>query len=181
MPAAVPKLIGITKVNQFRLKATLLAATSLTLIPATKNEITENIAISRYTDKPIVVRPHPRNIVHNFPAEKYKHVRVNLPKRDWGTYDDTDFKKILKSTWAVVNHSSNPAMEAVINGIPVFVSESSLCYDVGNHSLENINDPRMPDRQTWANKLSYTEWFQDEIENGLPWKKIKERLIKNYL
>ena len=79
--------------------------------------------IRRYTDKPIIIRPHPRNIVHNFPVEKYKHVRVNLPKRDWGTYDDTDFKKILKSTWAVVNHSSNPAMEAVIHGIPVFVSE----------------------------------------------------------
>ena len=53
IPAAVPKLIGITKVNQFRLKATLFAATSLTLMAATKKEITENIAISRNTDKPI--------------------------------------------------------------------------------------------------------------------------------
>ena len=137
--------------------------------------------IRRYTDKPIVIRPHPRNIIHNFPEHKYKHVRVNLPKRDYNTYDDTDFKKILSSTWAVVNHSSNPAIEAVINGIPVFVSEDSLCHDVGNHSLDNINNPAMPDRQEWANKLSYTEWFEDEIEKGLPWQRIKNRIIKNYL
>jgi len=29
--------------------------------------------------------------------------------------------------------------------------------------------------------LSYTEWFEDEIEKGLPWQRIKNRIIKNYL
>jgi len=137
--------------------------------------------IRRYTDKPIVIRPHPRNIVHNFPVEKYKHVRVNLPKRDWGTYDDTDFKKILKSTWAVVNHSSNPAMEAVIHGIPVFVSEKSLCHDVGNTDLSDIMHPAMPARQNWANRLAYTEWLTEEFREGKPWARIRKRLEEKYL
>ena len=87
----------------------------------------------------------------------------------------------MKDAWAVVNHSSNPAMEAVINGIPVFVSQASLCYEVGNNSFEHINNPMMPDRTAWANKLSYTEWFPDEIENGLPWKRIKARLQEAFL
>ena len=137
--------------------------------------------IRRYTDKPIVIRPHPRNIVHNFPVEKYDHVRVNLPKRDWGTYDDTDFKKILKSTWAVVNHSSNPAMEAVIHGIPVFVSEKSLCHDVGNTDLSDIMHPAMPARQNWANRLAYTEWFTEEFREGKPWARIRKRLEEKYI
>jgi hypothetical protein len=137
--------------------------------------------IRRYTDKPIIIRPHPRNIVHNFPEHKYKHVRVNLPKRDWGTYDDTDFKKILNSTWAVVNHSSNPAMEAVIHGIPVFVSEKSLCHDVGNTDLSDIMHPAMPARQNWANQLSYTEWFTEEFREGKPWARIRERLLEKYI
>jgi len=81
----------------------------------------------------------------------------------------------------VVNHSSNPAMEAVINGIPVFVSADSLCYEVGNHSLTQINNPKMPDRTEWANRLSYTEWFEDEIDKGLPWQRIRDRITKNYL
>ena len=104
-----------------------------------------------------------------------------MPKRDWTTYDDTDFKKILKSTWAVVNHSSNPAMEAVFNGIPVFVSESSLSHDVGNTNVADILHPAMPARQNWCNWLSYTEWTTDEIRSGLPWARIRERLLEKYI
>ena len=136
--------------------------------------------IRKYTSRPIQVRPHPRNPI-GLDTKKYKNVSIARPIMDADTIDDTNFKDTLKDAWAVVNHSSNPAMETVINGIPVFVSESSLCYDVGNHSLSNINNPVMPDRQEWANKLSYTEWFQEEIAIGLPWKNIKERINKNYL
>ena len=72
-------------------------------------------------------------------------------------------------------------MMSVFNGIPVFVSEQSLCYDVGNTSLSNINNPAMPDRSNWANKLAYTEWTTEEIKQGLPWQRIKKRLKEKYL
>ena len=39
----------------------------------------------------------------------------------------------------------------------------------------------MPDRQSWANKLAYTEWWTREIEEGLPWERIKNRLKEKYL
>ena len=136
--------------------------------------------IRKYSDKPIVIRPHPR-YTFDFDHTKYPHVRVNIPKKDYSTYDDTDFKKILRSTWAVVNHSSNPAIESVLNGIPVFVSPSSLCYDVGNHTLSDIMRPAMPARQNWANKLSYTEWTTEEIGAGLPWARIRARLLEKYI
>jgi len=136
--------------------------------------------IRRYTTRPILVRPHPRNQIP-FKESDFKNVKVRLPKRDHRTYDDTDFKATLERTWAVVNHSSNPAMEAVIQGIPVFVSESSLCHDVGNTSLADINTPAMPNRVSWANKLAYTEWFEDEIRQGLPWKRLKKRLEEKYI
>ena len=136
--------------------------------------------IRKYTTRPILVRPHPRNTIQ-FKESDFKNVKLRLPKRDFKTYDDTDFKVTLDRTWAVVNHSSNPAMEAVIRGIPVFVSESSLCHDVGNIKLADINTPAMPNRLRWANWLSYTEWFKDEIEAGLPWARIKKRLEEKYL
>jgi hypothetical protein len=72
-------------------------------------------------------------------------------------------------------------MEAVIKGIPVFVSESSLCHDVGNVQLADINTPAMPNRHSWADQLAYTEWFEDEIEKGLPWHRIRLRLKEKYL
>ena len=138
------------------------------------------IEIRKHTDKPIVVRPHPRNRL-GVDTTKFKNVRVVHPVKDQNTYDDTDFNQKLKNAWAVVNHSSNPAMQSVFNGIPVFVSEASLSYDVGNSSLANINKPKMPDRQTWANRLAYTEWTTEEIKQGLPWARIKKRLKEKYL
>ena len=136
--------------------------------------------IRKHTDRPIVIRPHPRNPT-GFDISKWKNVTKVLPQRDYNTVDDTDFKETLKQAWAVVNYSSNPAMMSVFNGIPVFVSEQSLCYDVGNTSLSNINNPAMPDRSNWANKLAYTEWTTEEIKQGLPWQRIKKRLNEKYL
>jgi hypothetical protein len=150
-------------------------------LPKMSNWIEQQIQeIRKYTTRPILVRPHPRNII-TFDENKFKNVKVRLPKRDFRTYDDTDFKETLEGTWAVVNHSSNPAMEAVMKGIPVFVSKSSLCHDVGNIKLADINTPAMPNRLAWANKLAYTEWFEDEIEQGLPWARIRSKLEERYL
>ena len=143
-----------------------------------KNQINE---IRKHTDKPIIIRPHPRNAIGGFKTKDWPNVKVVFPQRDWKTYDDTDFQTHLKSAWAVVNYSSNPAMQAVFAGVPVFVSKESLSYDVGNSTLVNINKPNMPDRQIWANKLAYTEWWPDEIENGTPWERIKNRLKEKYL
>jgi hypothetical protein len=136
--------------------------------------------LRKFTDKPILVRPHPRN-QFTINEKEFKDVKIKVPNRDYNTYDDTDFKKTLQSTWAVINHSSNPAMEAVFSGIPVFVSQSSLCYDVGNHSLGDIKTPSMPNRAKWANWLSYTEWTVQEIREGLPWVRIRNRLLERYI
>ena len=136
--------------------------------------------VRKYTNRPIIVRPHPRNPI-GLNVNKWKNVSYRYPKRDYNTIDDTDFKDILKNAWAVINYSSNPAMMAVFNGIPVFVSEASLSYDVGNTKLGLINDPVMPDRTQWANKLAYTEWWPNEIKKGLPWIRIKKRLEEKYL
>ena len=142
-----------------------------------KNQITE---IRKYTDRHIELRPHPRNSI-GFNVKKFKNVSIRYPVMDRTTIDDTAFKNVLQDAYAVVNYSSNPAMEAVINGVPVFVSQDSLCHEVGNITFENINNPMKPDRQNWANKLSYTEWFADEIAQGKPWRRIKKRLQEKYL
>ena len=136
--------------------------------------------IRKYTNRPILVRPHPRNPV-GLDIKKWKNVSYKPPQRDYNTIDDTDFKEALKHTWAVINYSSNPAMMAVFNGIPVFVSEQSLCYDVGNINISKINNPVMPNRNEWANKLAYTECTTNEIKQGLPWRRIKKRLEEKYL
>jgi hypothetical protein len=133
--------------------------------------------IRRHTDRHIVIRSHPRCPLPMIELE-FKHVKNisrDLPIKINGTYDDYNFK--YDHAWAVVNWSSNPAVEAVRNGIPVFVGPSSLAWDVGNRSLDTINSPSKPDRQQWLNDLAWTEFTVQEIAQGLPLKQLTSILI----
>ncbi len=144
-------------------------------LPRMNNWLLEQITkIKKYTDRPIIVRPHPRNPIRI----KMEGVKTVTPIRDPRTYDDTDFVSSLQNAWAVVNHSSNPAMQSVFNGVPVYVSESSLSHDVGNTDYANIENPNRPDRTQWANKLAFTEWWIDEIKQGIPWQRLREKIQK---
>ena len=125
--------------------------------------------IRQHTNREIIVRPHPRCPITGIEFE-FPNVKVQEPVKVPNTYDDFDFD--LTDVYAVVNWSSNPATQAVLEGIPVFVGPDSLAWDVGNHQLTYIDNPRMPDRTQWVNDLAYTEWTIDEISQGLPIKHL---------
>ena len=137
------------------------------------HDIIEHI---RYqTDRQIFIRQHPRH------QTKIKHVinmHTNIAESRpiFTEGDKVDFLKKLQTAYCVVNYNSNPAIEAVLNGVPVVVDDSSLCRDVGNSLLCNINNLHTPERDTWLNKLSYCEWYVDEIAQGIPWQRLKTRI-----
>jgi len=130
------------------------------------------------TDRPIWFRPHPRFMV-NLPEAREQKIFVSTPKllKLVGTVDEVDFAQSLIRAHAVVNYNSNPAIESVLAGVPVYVDQSSLCYEVGNAIGGDINNPAKPDRSEWLKKISYTEWLVEEIKQGLPWQRLKPRLI----
>jgi len=129
--------------------------------------------IRGYTDRQITVRSHPRCRLSGLQFE-FKNVRVQEPKKLDGTYDDFDFN--CRKSWAVVNWSSNPAIEAAIQGIPVFIGPSSLAYEVGNHSYSTIENPLTPDRTQWLNDYAHKEYSVPEIQAGIPIIYLTERL-----
>lgn len=129
--------------------------------------------IRDYTDMDIYWRPHPRYPVH-YVENDFKNVVRQSPSKLENTYDDYDFN--VRSAWATVAFSSNPGPHSVIAGIPAFVGTSSLAYDVGNHSLKNIMNPHMPDRQQWLNDYAWTEFTIDEIKDGIPLKRLTKCL-----
>ena len=125
--------------------------------------------IRDYTDRQIIIRPHPRCRIQGI--EHYvKDVVLQYPKKLIGTYDDFDFH--VDDAYAIVNWSSNPATHAIMNGIPAFVGPSSLAYDVANIDLKDINNPIKPDRTQWLNDLAHTEWTVEEIKQGIPLKSL---------
>jgi hypothetical protein len=117
--------------------------------------------LRNFTDRPIVVRPHPRQSVV-MPTG----VSVQQPRKL--STDSFDFDSALANTWAVVNHSSGPGSQAIIAGVPAFVGLNSLAASVGNLTMGNIEKPDRPDREEWLNQIAHTEWTVDEIATGLP-------------
>lgn len=124
-----------------------------------------------HTERPIVVRPHPRQAMPST-----KEYTVKRPVKVRGTYDDFDFVSAIQNAWAVVNWNSGPGSIAAIHGVPVFVDQTSLAAPVGNLALSNIENPVKPDRDQWINQICHTEWFEDEIKKGEPITRLLDKL-----
>jgi hypothetical protein len=128
--------------------------------------------IRKYTDRPIIIRPHPRCSLK--PFNQPKNVVIQDPKKVTGTYDSYDLN--FSNIWLTVNYSSNPGIESIINGVPVYTDAISLAYDVSIKELSNIETPLMPDRQSWLNRYAWTEFTLDEIQQGIPLTRLTSRL-----
>jgi len=131
--------------------------------------------IRKYTQRPIVFRPHPRCRLEHI-ERGLKNVHRQEPHHVNGTYDDFDMG--FSNVWATVSYSSNPGTHSCINGVPAFVSTHSLAYDVGNDIdfLYDIENPLMPDRQQWLNDYAHTEYTIEEISQGTPLKHLTNNL-----
>lgn len=79
----------------------------------------------------------------------------------------------LRDCWALVTHSSNVAVDAVIAGIPVFVAPTNPASPVGNHYLTNIEDPVMPERTQWLRSLASQHFKVWEMREGHHFEKLK--------
>ena len=130
--------------------------------------------LKKYTDRLIVVRPHPRQILRQRPG-----FTIVKPVKLSGTYDDFNFVSELKNTWAVINHNSGPGSQAIMHGVPAFVNASSLASPVANLSIADIEKPAMPDRTSWLEQLSHTEWTVGEIASGRPLARLLDYLKTN--
>lgn len=116
-----------------------------------------------HSDKPIIVRPHPRGIATAPPG-----CLLQKPVFTTGTYDSYDFDRSLESAWCVINWSSGPGPQAIISGVSAFVGPDSLASPIANWDLSQIENPPQPDRTQWLEHLAHTEWTVEEIAEGLP-------------
>lgn len=124
--------------------------------------------IRQYTDRKIVVRPHPRSPFFL----NLKGIEISRPRPVKGSYDSFDFSDDFH---CVINHNSGPAIEAAINGTPIVTDSSSLAYPVSD-SLANIESIKLPPRDDWFLGLCHTEWAIPEITAGIPIRRLVESL-----
>lgn len=132
--------------------------------------------IRQYSDRPIVIRLHPgdketkRIFKAGGPLCKVKLDYSVMLSQNENLVDD------LKNCWAAVNHNSSPVVGAAIEGYPIFVTDpiNSQCREIANTSLSQIENPLMPDRQKWVERLSMFHWKFDELKSGKTWEHMKK-------
>ena len=76
-----------------------------------------------------------------------------------------DLKKELEDCWCVVTHSSNTAIVALLQGIPVITLGESAAAPV-SWKFEHIENPWWPDREPLFHWLAYQQFTLDEMRDG---------------
>lgn len=122
-----------------------------------------------YTDRKIIIRPHPRCPVQDV-FKIYNNVEIQNPKQLPNTYDDFDLQ--FSNVHAVISWSSNPGIHAIINGNHAFVGPESLAYPVANKDTVDIENPARFDCNQWLNDYAYTEWTVEEIAQSIPFSRL---------
>ena len=104
--------------------------------------------IKSFSDRPIVVRPHP--------GDKKWRTYLRITDKNV-TLSTKHIGEDLRGAWASVLHNSSPAVASTIEGVPVFLTdpnpEFSQAAEVSNTNLKRLEDPKMFDRQAWIEKL----------------------------
>lgn len=99
--------------------------------------------LSRYTDRPILVKPK----------------------------DGQSLSKALKGAWCLVTHSSNAAVDAIMSGIPSVVLGESAAAAV-SWRMGDIEKPWWPEREPWAWELANNQWTLEEMRSGKCWEDL---------
>ena len=132
------------------------------------------INIRKVTDMPIVIRTPqlPREYDKKLIKEALSVPDVTLEK---GTKEN--MLPMLKDAHCAVTYSSGFAIDALVNGCPVIATDpGSFAYEICDNDVEAVVNPSRPNRDQLMFNLSYAQWHISEIENGLPWRHLKQLL-----
>ena len=162
-----PRKLGVSlAINLSKNPAVLIAAQHQhSLQVANQNHeawiIKQVDVIRQVSDRPIVIRPHPRSPLQLTSLDKA--VTVETPRKLADTYDSFNMHFDYH---AVVNYSSAPGIQAAISGTRPIVGEHSLAFPVTT-TVADLDQPYLIDRDQWLVEICHTEYTLTEIEQGL--------------
>lgn len=131
--------------------------------------------IRKCTDRPILIRTP--QVMKTFNLDTLYKIRDELPNIDYQVGDKQSLIPTLEKCWATVAYSSGMGIDSYINGVPCFtMDKANFAYSLGNTNLKNIESPKLPKREQWLNNLCYAQWSEQEMNEGLAWRHMKEIL-----
>ena len=128
------------------------------------------IDIRRYTDRPIIIRPHPGK-----PQDFSRFIQPNISVMDSKT---VPLVNSMNKAWAAVFFNSSSSVAAICEGIPIFIDDNScVAKDVANTSLEDIENPKIFERNQWLFDLAAAHWSDEDGKSGKIYQKFMPFLI----
>ena len=122
-------------------------------------------AVRNVSNLPIVLRPHPGKIADLRPL-----LRPGVTISD---STKIPIEHDLRRAKAAFVFNSSSGVASILEGVPLWVDDSSsVCWDVANYNIGDINYPRLIDRSQWINDLAACHWTDEESRQGLIYKKF---------
>jgi len=127
--------------------------------------------IRQYSDRPVMIRMHPgdgtrEKQIHKIRKKHRKAVSISYHE---------NIRDALANCWCTVGINSTPNVVSAIEGIPGYIEDPqhSWAADVAFTDLSQLENPPMPDRNHWVNKIANIHWSNDEVKSGQLWSAIK--------
>ena len=122
-------------------------------------------AVRKISNLPIVLRPHPGKIADLRPL-----LRPGVTISD---STKIPIEHDLKRAKAAFVFNSSSGVASILEGVPLWVDDSSsVCWDVANRNIGDINSPTLFDRTHWRNDLAACHWTDEESRQGLIYKQF---------
>jgi hypothetical protein len=127
--------------------------------------------IRQYSDRPVMIRMHPgdgtrEKQIHKIRKKHRKAVSISYHE---------NIRDALANCWCTVGINSTPNVVSAIEGVPGYIEDPghSWAADVAFTDLSQLENPPMPDRSQWVNKIANIHWSNQEVKSGQLWSAIK--------
>lgn len=128
--------------------------------------------IRQFSNRPIMIRMHPgdgtrEKQIHKIQKKYGNTVSISMHE---------NIRDALINCWCTVGINSTPNVVSAIEGIPGYVEDPlhSWAADIAFNDLKLIENPPMPDRTKWAEKIANIHWSNHEVKTGKLWLAIKK-------
>ena len=127
--------------------------------------------IRQYSNRPIMIRMHPGDGTR----EKQIHKIRKKHRKAVGISYHENIRDALADCWCTVGINSTPNVVSAIEGIPGYIEDPghSWAADVAFTDLSQLENPPMPDRSQWVDKIANIHWSNQEVKSGQLWSAIK--------
>lgn len=146
----------------------------------------------KYENKILFVPPNPKACkafdinydkwMEETANEIKKHIDLPIETRIKGSRTERNHENTiydaLKGAYAVVTFNSIAALEAILYGIPAFVSVPCAASPLTSNDLTKLKNPFYPSKELidqQCNNIAYGQFTVEELQNGTAWKILKER------